>query len=93
MSSLGGRGRERGESWDVGLWAEVVRVRVFGAVLECLCGLTLCGEGGLSDKRENFSMHASRSLSDTALGSYLEFLCNKGICVANEIGGGRTGGG
>lgn len=96
VSSIGEtrRGRE-GENRDVGLGFEVVRFRDrdFGVVFEDLCGFPFRGEGGPSDNRENASMHVSRSLLDIVLNSPLDPLPNRGICVTNEIGSGRTGGG
>ena len=94
VSSVGDtrRGRE-GESWDVCLGLEVcVRERCLDAVFGGLHGPWL-GGGGPSDNRESASMHAPRSLSDISLGSRLDPLSNRGICVTNEIGSGRTGGG
>ena len=94
VSSVGDtrRGRE-GDSWDVGLGLEAcVRGRDLEVVFEGLGGPWLGGSGP-SDNRESASMHASRSLSDTVLGSHLDPLSNRGICVMSEIGSGRTGGG
>jgi len=67
--------------------------RDFGTVFEGLCELLLWGEGGPSDNLDSASVHASRSLSDAALGLHLDLLSNRGICVTNEMDSGRTGGG
>lgn len=95
VSSIGEtrRGCE-GESGDVNLGFDVgyIRDRGLKTAFEGVCEL-LCGEGGPSDSRESVSTHASMSLSDTALGLQLDPLSNRGTCVMNETGSGRTGGG
>jgi len=92
VSSIGEtrRGCE-GESWDISLGPEVVFVR--DCDFESLCELLLWSGGRPSDNRESASMHASRSSSDVGLSSRPGLLFNKGICVTNETGSGRTGGG
>ena len=69
-----------------------VRDRDFDTVFEGLCEL-LWGEGVPSDNRENASIHALRSPSGVVLESRPDPFPNRGICVANEMESGRTGGG
>lgn len=92
VSSIGEtkRGREW-ESWDISLGPEVVSVR--DCDFERLCEPLLWRGGRPSDSCESASMHASRSSSDMVLSSRPDLLFNKGICVTNEMGSGRTGGG
>lgn len=95
VSSVGDtrRGRE-GDSWDVGLRFEVVRVRDGGlrADFESLREAWL-GGGDPSDNRANATVHASRSQSDVTFGSRTDSLSNGEMWVTKETGPGLTGGG
>jgi len=96
VSSIGEtrRGHE-GKNWDANFGVGMVCIlgRDFGTVFEDPCECPPRGESGPSDNRESVSMHASRSLSDMVLGLHLVPLFDRGICVTNEMGSGRTGGG
>ena len=88
------RGRE-GESWDVSLRLEVVRVWVRDVVtiFEGLRELGFREEGGSSDNRASAAVHASMSQSDVALGSRSGPRINSGMWVTKAMGAGPTGGG
>ena len=95
VSSVGRtrRGRE-GDNGDVGLRVEAVRVRDrdLVSVFEGLHEPWL-GGGDLSDNRASAAMHPSRSQSDVVVGSRLDFLVNRGICVTKDADAGQIGGG
>ena len=94
VSSVGRtrRGRE-GESGDVGLRVEAVRVRdrdlvsVFEGLRE-----PWLGGGDPSDNRASATMHPSMSQSEGVFGSRVDPV-NRGRWVTKEVGTGRTGGG